>query len=193
MSVVNDSVGSALVPSLARPGGNVTGLTIMAADLVGKPLGLRKELLPRVSRVVLLGNPANPGTAPQLQEAEAAARALGVRLQILEARRLIVFRERLRMLQSPRLRWRAKRQGGIGRPAWFLRVVVVGELLPGERVGEALGDFRQHRCVPRPPLGNDSVVDVLVALLKIGTLEGILDHVEEARACSDLGVSRKSS
>jgi len=86
MSVVNDSVGSALVPSLARPGGNVTGLTIMAADLVGKQLGLRKELLPRVSRVVLLGNPVNPGTALQLQEAEAAARALGVRLQILEAR-----------------------------------------------------------------------------------------------------------
>ena len=78
-------------------------------------------------------------------------------------------------------------------PAWFLRAIVVGELLPGERVGEALGDFRQHRCVPRLPLGNDSVVDVLVALLKIGTLKGMLDHVEQARACSDLGVSRKSS
>jgi len=86
MSVVNDPVGGGLVPSLAHPGRNVTGLTIMTSDLVGKQLGLLKELLPRVSRVVLLGNPANPGTAPQLREAEDAARALRLRLQILEAR-----------------------------------------------------------------------------------------------------------
>jgi putative ABC transport system substrate-binding protein len=86
MSVVNDPVGGGLVPSLARPGGNVTGLTIMTSDLVGKQLGLLKEMLPRVSQVTLLGNRANPGTAPQLREAEDAAQALGVRLRILEAR-----------------------------------------------------------------------------------------------------------
>ena len=86
MSVVNDPVGSGLVPGLAHPRGNVTGLTIMTSDLVGKQLGLLKELLPRISRVVLLGNPANPGTAPQVREAEDAAPALGVRVQILEAR-----------------------------------------------------------------------------------------------------------
>jgi len=86
MSVVIDPVGSGLVASLARPGGNVTGLTIMASDLVGKQLELLKEVVPKVSRVALLWNPANPGSAPQLREAEAAARALGVRLQTLEAR-----------------------------------------------------------------------------------------------------------
>jgi putative ABC transport system substrate-binding protein len=86
MSVVIDPVGSGLVSSLARPGGNVTGLTIMASDLVGKQLELLKEVVPKVSRVALLWNPANPGSAPQLREAEAAARALGVRLQTLEAR-----------------------------------------------------------------------------------------------------------
>ena len=86
MSVVIDPLGSGLVASLARPGGNVTGLTIMASDLVGKQLELLKEVVPKVSRVALLWNPANPGSAPQLREAEAAARALGVRLQTLEAR-----------------------------------------------------------------------------------------------------------
>jgi len=86
MSVVIDPVGSGLVASLARPGGNVTGLTIMASDLVGKQLELLKELVPKVSRVALLWNPANPGGAPQLRQAEAAARALGVQLQRLEAR-----------------------------------------------------------------------------------------------------------
>jgi putative ABC transport system substrate-binding protein len=86
MSVVIDPLGSGLVASLARPGGNVTGLTIMASDLVGKQFEVLKEVVPKVSRVALLWNPANPGSAPQLREAEAAARALGVRLQALEAR-----------------------------------------------------------------------------------------------------------
>jgi putative ABC transport system substrate-binding protein len=86
MSVVIDPVGSGLVPSLAHPGGNVTGLSMMAPDLVGKQLELLKEVVPKVSRVALLRNPTNPGSASQLREAEAAARALGVQLQTLEAR-----------------------------------------------------------------------------------------------------------
>src|SRR5262245_1636273 len=86
MSLANDAVGSGLVASLAHPGGNVTGLTIMAPDLVGKQLQLLTEVVPKVSRVALLTNPANPASAPFLREAEAAARALGVRLQTLEAR-----------------------------------------------------------------------------------------------------------
>src|SRR6266852_5798151 len=86
MSVVIDPVGSGLVPSLARPGGNLTGTSMMATDLVGKQLEVLKELVPKVSRVALLWNPANPGSAPQLREAEAAARVLGVRLQALDVR-----------------------------------------------------------------------------------------------------------
>ena len=86
MSVVIDPLGSGLVASLARPGGNVTGLTIMASDVVGKQFEVVKEVVPKVSRVALLWNPANPGSAPQVREAEGAARALGVRLQTLEAR-----------------------------------------------------------------------------------------------------------
>ena len=86
MSVVQDPVGSGLVASLARPGGNVTGITAMTPDLVGKQLDLLKEVVPRIARVALLGNPTNPASAPLLREAEAAARALGVRLQTLDAR-----------------------------------------------------------------------------------------------------------
>jgi len=86
MSLVNDPVGSGLVASLARPGGNVTGLTIMSPDLVGKQLELLKEVVPRVSLVALLRHPDNPASAAQLREAEAAAQALGVRLQTLAAR-----------------------------------------------------------------------------------------------------------
>src|SRR5262249_44409515 len=86
MSVVIDPLGSGLIASLARPGGNVTGITIMASDIVGKQLELLKQAVPEASRVALLWNPANPGSAPQLREAEAAARALGIRLQAMEAR-----------------------------------------------------------------------------------------------------------
>ncbi len=86
MALANDPVGSGLVASLARPGGNVTGLTVMSPDLAGKQLQLLKEVVPKISRVALLTNPDNPASARFLREAEPAARALGVRLQILEAR-----------------------------------------------------------------------------------------------------------
>ena len=86
MSLVIDPVGSGLIPSLAHPGGNVTGTSIMAPDLVGKQLELLKEMVPKISRVAVLWNPDNPGGVPQLRQAETAARALGVRLQTLEAR-----------------------------------------------------------------------------------------------------------
>ena len=85
MSLVLDPVGIGLVPSLARPEGNVTGTSFMGPDLVGKQLQLLKEVVPKVSRVALLRNPANPASAQGLRDAEAAARALGVRLQALEA------------------------------------------------------------------------------------------------------------
>jgi putative ABC transport system substrate-binding protein len=86
MSLVNDPVGSGLVASFGRPGGNVTGSTVISPDLLGKRLELLKEVVPKVSRVALLRNPDNPADAAMLREVEAAARPLGVRLQTLEAR-----------------------------------------------------------------------------------------------------------
>jgi len=86
MAAVADPVATGFVASLARPGGNITGISNMQPDLVGKQLALLQEVLPKVSRVALLGNPANPVNAPLLRHAQDAARALGVRLQPLEAR-----------------------------------------------------------------------------------------------------------
>jgi putative ABC transport system substrate-binding protein len=86
MSTVADPLGSGLVASLARPGGNVTGMTAMSPDVAGKQFQLLTEVVPKLSRVALLTNPDNPSSARSVREAEAAARALGVRLQALEAR-----------------------------------------------------------------------------------------------------------
>jgi putative ABC transport system substrate-binding protein len=86
MGGVIDPVATGFVASLARPGGNITGLSLMAAEPVAKQLEILKEVVPKVSRVAVLGNPANVGTAPQLQYAQDAARVLGMRLQPLEVR-----------------------------------------------------------------------------------------------------------
>ncbi len=84
-----DPVASGLVASLARPGGNVTGLSDLVAELVGKCLELLKEALPGVSRVAVLWQPGGHGERTEkemLKRAEVAAQALGVRLQSVEAR-----------------------------------------------------------------------------------------------------------
>jgi putative ABC transport system substrate-binding protein len=85
MAVVQEPVSTGLVASLARPGGNITGMSSMSPELVGKELEILKEVLPKVSRVALLGNPAQIGHAPQVRQAQDTARALGVGLQLLEA------------------------------------------------------------------------------------------------------------
>ena len=79
-----DKVG--LIANLARPGGNLTGLSLLTTELSVKRLELLKETFPKVRRVAVLGNPANPAYAIQLSEAQAAAKALALQLQILEAR-----------------------------------------------------------------------------------------------------------
>jgi putative ABC transport system substrate-binding protein len=81
-----DPVAAGFVTSLARPGGNITGVSLMMPDLVGKQLKILKEVVPKLSRVALLGNPANPSHAMWLRGAQDAASALAVRLQVLEAR-----------------------------------------------------------------------------------------------------------
>ena len=86
MAVVVDPVETGLVASFARPGGNITGLSVRTPELVGKQLGLLKEIVPKASRVAVLWNPGNLGNPPQLRAAELAARTLGMRLQSLEAR-----------------------------------------------------------------------------------------------------------
>ncbi len=87
MVAVGDPVGSGLIASLARPGGNITGLTLLAGmEIVGKHLELLKEAVPNVSRIAVLWNPANQSHVPRLREVEVAGRPLRVQLQILAAR-----------------------------------------------------------------------------------------------------------
>jgi ABC-type uncharacterized transport system substrate-binding protein len=83
---VADPVGIGLVSTLSRPGGNVTGLSLLTTDLSGKRLALLTEILGKLSRVAVLMNPASPSTPIFLAETKAAAGRLGIELQILEAR-----------------------------------------------------------------------------------------------------------
>jgi ABC-type uncharacterized transport system substrate-binding protein len=87
MVVPTDPVATGLVDSLARPGGNVTGLTRLTRELSGKRLELLKEIIPRISRVGVLWDSANePALATAFKEHEAAAHALKIQLQSLEVR-----------------------------------------------------------------------------------------------------------
>jgi putative ABC transport system substrate-binding protein len=86
-----DPVGDGLVSSLARPGGNITGFSLMVPDLDGKRLELLKEAFPKVARVAFLWVPGAPRANLTLTEMEAAAKALGLKLQSLEVRSLDDF------------------------------------------------------------------------------------------------------
>ncbi len=86
MAEAGDAVGTGLVASLARPGGNVTGLSLITPDLVGKRLELLKEVAPRVARVAVLSYPSFPASVIILREAQAAAPALGLTILPIEVR-----------------------------------------------------------------------------------------------------------
>jgi putative ABC transport system substrate-binding protein len=82
-----DPVGNGFVASLARPGGNITGLSSVAPEISGKQLELLKEILPKLSRVAVVGESDNPGNAKRLKEVQAAAAGLGAQLQYFDVRR----------------------------------------------------------------------------------------------------------
>jgi len=76
----NDPVRSGFITSLARPSGNITGLSSLTPELSGKRLELLKEIIPTLSRLAIIGNSAEPANAQSLKEMELAARAFGVQL-----------------------------------------------------------------------------------------------------------------
>jgi putative ABC transport system substrate-binding protein len=86
MAVSADPVASGFVASLARPGGNITGMGLMAPEVGGKRLQLLRDIQPSVSRVAVLWNPAQPGSGIELKGLEGAAQALGLQLYPLEVR-----------------------------------------------------------------------------------------------------------
>jgi putative tryptophan/tyrosine transport system substrate-binding protein len=86
-AVANDPVGTGLVASLARPGGNVTGLSGQVPDVAGKRLELLREVVPGLGGLAIMGNVGSPGTVLEMREAEATASALGLKIVTLEIRR----------------------------------------------------------------------------------------------------------
>ena len=82
-----DPVGSGLIASLARPGGNVTGLSILSSDLAGKRIELLREVLPALRRLAVIVNVGSANAALEIFEAQAAARKLGLDADVLEIRR----------------------------------------------------------------------------------------------------------
>ena len=88
MALSPDAVRDGLVASLARPGGNVTGMSIFAPEVTGKRLELLKETLPNLARVATIWNSANPGNLPLVHDTEVAAKALGLSLQSVGVRQV---------------------------------------------------------------------------------------------------------
>src|SRR5262249_7792505 len=86
MISVGDPVGNGFVASLARPGGNVTGLSNNDVGLAAKRLDLLKEAVPKLSRAAVLKNPANPNSELQFKETESAARVLAIEVQPVDVR-----------------------------------------------------------------------------------------------------------
>ena len=86
LGAVGDPVGTGIVPSLARPGGNLTGASLLNVELSGKGLQLLKEAIPAVSRVAVLRNSANPLHREVLAATEAAAAALKIGLELIDVR-----------------------------------------------------------------------------------------------------------
>jgi ABC-type uncharacterized transport system substrate-binding protein len=87
-STASDPVAAGFVPTLARPGGNVTGITSLSIELIAKRLEVLHELLPGATRIAVLVNPANPGvTQNVIEDSQAAARRLGLEIVVLQATR----------------------------------------------------------------------------------------------------------
>jgi putative tryptophan/tyrosine transport system substrate-binding protein len=85
-ATASDPVAAGFVSSLAHPGGNVTGITFLGVEVIGKRLQLARELLPDASRIAILVNPTNPGIAQNVvEQSQAAARRLGLEIIVLKA------------------------------------------------------------------------------------------------------------
>src|SRR5262245_7009577 len=115
-----DPVAAGLVRDLAHPGGNVTGFSGQAADAEGKRLELLKELLPSLSRVAILTNPANSFSAVALDSARSGAIALGLRLEPVEASSVADLERALTALRSDILNLKTAKALGLEIPATLL-------------------------------------------------------------------------
>ncbi len=125
-----DPVGSGFAASLARPGGNITGLSSLALEIGGKQLELLKEIVPRLARVAVLGLSSNPGTAQRKKEVELAAGAFGVGIQYLD---VPDPKEVETVFQAAR-KWRADAVLALGSAVLFFQRTRVVELAAKSRL-----------------------------------------------------------
>src|SRR5207249_4922913 len=102
VAIGRNPVEAGLVDSLARPGGNVTGMTSLGAAISGKRLELFKEILPKISRVALLYDPANQGNVSTSKEVQKAAHPLGLTIQSIEVRSMDDFERVFAALKKDR-------------------------------------------------------------------------------------------
>jgi putative ABC transport system substrate-binding protein len=142
--LAGDPVGSGLVASLARPGGNVTGLSNLVAELSGKQLELLKAAVPQVSRVAVLYNPVTraAGTGAGLDRTREAARTLGVDLQVLEVRQPSEFTTAFSTLTA----WRAGAVLALSDPVFGSDLAQLARLAAKHRVPAmyAYREFATH-------------------------------------------------
>ena len=139
MAGVTDPVGNGFVASLARPGGNITGLTHVAPDLTGKRLELLKEVVPRLSRVAVLWNPKQPGQAVAYKESQAAAQTLKLTLISMEARN----REEIERILSGTVKERAEAIFELPDPVIFLNRELIAQFAAKHRL-PAMYSFREY-------------------------------------------------
>src|SRR5262245_66603663 len=107
-----DPVGIGHVASLPRPGGNITGLTMLMTDLAAKELEILKEAVPQATRIGVLWNPTTPSHPPALRALKGAGEKLGVALQMVPARTAEDFDGALASARRPRGRLRRARSSG---------------------------------------------------------------------------------
>jgi putative tryptophan/tyrosine transport system substrate-binding protein len=140
-AAANDPLGSGLVTSLARPAGNVTGLSVQARDLAGKRLELLRDVIPGLRRLAILNNVNYPAAVQETSEAQAAGATLGLDVATFEIRRGGGHRARVRGAQEPRGRALCLHRSALQHPA-----------RPHRHAGECraaaddLGHSRVRRC-----------------------------------------------
>jgi len=103
MVAAGDPVRRGLAASLARPGGNVTGMTVLSSELAGKRLELLKQAVPTVSRVAVLWNPDNPGGLPDFQATQAAAQTLKIAVRSVEAQKTADFEQAFKVMTDEKV------------------------------------------------------------------------------------------
>jgi ABC-type uncharacterized transport system substrate-binding protein len=145
--VANDPLGSGLVASLARPGGNVTGLSVQAPELAGKRLELLREVVNGLRRLAILTNVDYPAAVLEMDEAQAAARTLGLEVATLEIRSVkdIVPAFESRVPQRPqrsRRRGRPERDGRVPLARGPSRSLTGSDGRSGSPTGRGDGDGR---------------------------------------------------